>query len=85
MKKNNAVCSRCENGFRMGYTGIVLEDNVTEVCDSCAGVQRDKNGYPWLPRERVHTYAPIETADDKSTWFKVKRADAFGKQGGENQ
>ena len=77
MKKNNAICMKCGNGFVMGYAGVVMEDNETELCDTCAGVERDLEGRPWFPGELVHVYIPIATADDLSTAFEVKREDAF--------
>jgi len=76
-KKLMAKKSKCPKGggnFRMGYDGTV------DGCDKCLSVKRDKNGYAWGKRERVHTYTPVETADDKSTWVKVTRAEAFGER-----
>ena len=67
--KNNATCPKCGKGFRMGYNGTV------DGCDVCTGTKRDRNGYAWSSRERVHVYQDVETGEIS----KVKRVDAFGK------
>ena len=66
-----SVCPKCHKHFRMGVNGTV------DGCDKCTGVKRDKNGHAWDPDEQEHTYAPIETVDDESTWFTVTRKRAF--------
>lgn len=67
MAKNNAICPKCKKGFRMGRNGTV------DGCDECTGTKRDKNGFAWYPRERVHIYQDVGTGEE----IKVKRADAF--------
>jgi Zn-finger nucleic acid-binding protein len=67
--KNNSMCPKCGNGFRMGHNGTV------DGCDKCTGVTRDKNGFAWSPSDRVHAYEDIATGKT----FKVKRTDAFKK------
>lgn len=67
--KNNATCPKCGKGYRMGYNGI------TDGCDKCLDIKRDKQGHFWLPRERIHIYEEVGTGK----FFKVKRSDALGK------
>lgn len=62
-----ARCQSCGRIFRMGYNGTV------DGCDSCMGVERDRNGYAWGPGETEQTYEEVETGKT----FTVKREDAF--------
>jgi hypothetical protein len=72
----------------MGHSGIVVRKSFllffsrdVPVCDSCAGVERDLNGYAWSPDETEHTYAKDIREDgtlvDPET---VTREQAFGRQ-----
>lgn len=65
-----STCPKCGKKFDMGYNGTV------DGCDQCTGTKRDKRGYAWGPRERVHTYLDLKTGK----LIKVKRADAFSKR-----
>ena len=73
---DTVVCPKCKKHFRMGVSGTV------DGCDKCTGVKRDRNGYAWQPDEQEQTFAPIETSDDESTWYKVSRNQAFAKSAG---
>jgi hypothetical protein len=53
--KNNAICPLCNQGYRMGYNGIV------EGCDKCLGNVRDANGYVYGPDEKFITLKSVCT------------------------
>lgn len=45
----NCNCSRCGKRIVLGINGVVID--TSKVCDKCAGVKRDKNGFAWLPED----------------------------------
>lgn len=62
------VCRLCGHAFELGHNGTV------KGCDVCLGIQRDKNGYAWLPDESEMHLQDIETGIEEV----VTRAEAFG-------
>jgi hypothetical protein len=54
----------------MGYNGIVNN------CDQCAGVQRDANGFAWLPGEMEMVLQDMQTGEIRT----VTRSEAFGEE-----
>jgi len=69
----STTCSKCGKSIRIGYDAIWTPDG--NVCDSCASVSRDVNGYAWHPREKKHTYVDVRTGELEV----VTRAQAFGR------
>lgn len=67
-RRAKGTCAKCGAKFDMGYNGIVLLDE-TEMCDTCAGVERDKWGDFWLPDEQEHLF---------TDGYKITRAEALG-------
>lgn len=61
------ICPQCKREYRLGY------DGVTDGCDRCQGIQRDRDGHAWRNDETEHTYAPV----DGSPEFTVTREEAF--------
>jgi hypothetical protein len=51
-KKGN--CVQCGKKVNVGINATFVEtsgDNYDLVCDECRGVERDPNGFAWLPGE----------------------------------
>jgi len=67
MKKT--ICPKCGNEYQMG------RDGATDGCDKCLGIERDREGFAWLPEETEHRY--MRLADE--TIYTVTRAEAFGR------
>jgi hypothetical protein len=69
-----AVCNTCGNGFVLGEAGVFTTLDTGEevtVCDTCMGIERDKDGNAWLPE-----WTEILWKDDTIT----TRAEAFSNQ-----
>jgi hypothetical protein len=68
-------CYKCDKMFITGKTGIVkkISGKKYDVCDVCAGIERDSLGRWWEADETESVYVNINT-DEK---FTVKREDAF--------
>lgn len=49
------TCPKCGQTFEIGYNGTV------DGCDTCAGVQRDRDGYAWHKGEKYHIYQGVRT------------------------
>ncbi len=62
MKKQ--VCS-CGKKFTLGVNGAFSETHNREVCDQCAGVERDQNGWAWSMPERLEGKW---ISNDKAEW-----------------
>ena len=60
-------CKICNKNYKIGCAGTV------NGCDKCLGIQRDVNGYAWLPEETYQDYENVKTG--KVT--RVSRGDAF--------
>ena len=45
------TCPICHKNFTLGVDGVVDPKTDREICDQCAGVRRDPQGYAWLPGE----------------------------------
>lgn len=74
------ICCKCYKPVKIGEDAI-YDDEESLVCDSCAGVERDLEGYAWLPGEEVHYYQDVETGEE--SW--VSRGEAFGEAQKEDQ
>jgi hypothetical protein len=58
MKKQ--TCSKYATVFDLGLNGIIDKAGAP-ICDTCAGVTRDANGYAWFPGEIVEPFVTIYT------------------------
>lgn len=67
-------CKRCRGLYHVGYNGLG-----NGLCDKCAGVSRDQNGYAWTSGERAQIYQDTETGLIET----VTREEAFSYQGRE--
>jgi hypothetical protein len=45
------TCNNCHKNFTLGVDGVVDPKTGLEMCDSCAGVRRDSQGYAYLREE----------------------------------
>jgi NADH pyrophosphatase NudC (nudix superfamily) len=67
VNRTTKTCPHCGTSYRLGRTGV------EGGCDNCLGIQRDRNGYAWLPDETEQTYMDVDTG----TVYTVTRAEAF--------
>ena len=44
------ICPRCNTPYELGLNGV------WRGCDRCLGIERDGDGYAWLPREKKRTW-----------------------------
>jgi hypothetical protein len=65
MKK--VTCPKCKKTYNLGYNGV------DKGCDTCEGIERDKQGHAWYPGEKSHTYKPNNGGQE----YKVTRKQAF--------
>jgi hypothetical protein len=72
-----AIKCKCGKPFKLGVNGVIT-DNDGDVCDECAGVKRDKNGYTWFPDDIKNGFLILLPVDEtngaptKIYWEDVK-------------
>jgi hypothetical protein len=64
------TCPICGETYIVGVNGM----GEPSGCDSCLGIQRDKNGYAWSPDETTMELEDVETGARTI----VTREQAFG-------
>ena len=67
------VCCKCHRFIDMGLNGIFVDD--VPMCDECAGVERDNEGYAWMAYEETMTLCDPDTLEEEV----ITREQAFGK------
>lgn len=68
------ICSKCGKRFDLGWEGI-FDEQEQPICDKCAGVERDGDGYAWMPGQTEMTLVDPDDLENINT---ITREEAFG-------
>ena len=68
-----AKCVKCGMMFVMGRNGVVDFDTQEDMCDGCAGVTRDVDGYAISQDDRMQGFSVYEDVDTGQISYRLHR------------